>query len=447
MAPPSEDIAGGAGSIRRRLVLALGGLLLVASVAVGIATYRDVHHEVDELLDDHLSQSAALLVAQATEDLDELGSAPDVPRARRVAFQVWREGRLLSRSVNAPERPFANAPGYSDATFNGRRWRIYARPGDDGTLIQVAELHAVRDMLSQRAALRATAPFVLAVPVLALLAWLVLRHGLAPLDRLGRDVGRRGPEDLSPLRAERVPLETLPLVQAINQLLARVERSLAHERRLTADAAHELRTPIAAIRAQAQVAKDAQDGAERQHALEGVLLGCDWAARLAEQLLALARVDSERALDRRAADLRAATCEVLAEAAPEAIRRGVELELVDGPPLPAVVDAALWRVLVRNLVDNALRYGASGGLVRLTLETAGDRAVLEVQDAGPGVPAEQRARLGERFFRAADVAAPGSGLGLSIVARIAELHGGDVQFGSGIDGRGLGVRVTIDRRT
>jgi two-component system sensor histidine kinase QseC len=443
MSAPTTHAVGG-GSIRRRLVLSLGGALAVASLLVGAATYRDVHHEIDELLDDHLAQSASLLAAQAADDLDELRPGGEGAGARRVAFQVWRGGALLGRSPNAPVERLAAATGWSDAVHDGSRWRVYVRALDDEVEVQVAELHAVREQLARRAALRATAPFAASVPMIALLAWLLVRRGFRPLERLGQEVSRRGADDLSPVPSTHVPREAAPLVRALDGLLLRVADALESERRLTADAAHELRTPLAAIRAQAQVALREPDAAAQRRALESVIAGCDRASRLADQLLALARADAAGAADRTDVDLRALTCEVLAETAPDAIARGLEPELADGLPVPASADAALWRVLVRNLVDNASRYAQAGGRVQVTVRREGTRAVLEVADAGPGLAPELRGRVGQRFVRGSGTGAPGSGLGLSIVARIAALHGGRVEFLPGIDGAGLCVRVTID---
>jgi two-component system sensor histidine kinase QseC len=435
----------GGGSIQRRLVFSLGSLLLIAAVVVATATYRDVHHETGELLDDHLAQAAIMLAAQASDDLDEMSERLRAGGPRRVAFQVWDGPRLLGRSANAPPARLAAGPGWADAEYGGERWRVYAHRLDDGTEVQVAELDSVREQLARRAALNATAPFAVAVPLIALLAWLLVRRGLGPLARLGDEVARRGADDLSPIPPQGVPDEAAPLVRAIDDLLARLGLALAHERRLTADAAHELRTPLAAIRAQAQVASATVDDASRRHALEGVIAGCDRAARLMEQLLALARADAATGDARPPVDVRELTCEVLAERAPEAIARGVELELEAGAAVVARADAALWRALVRNLVDNALHYAADGRVVRVAVAADGADVVLDVRDAGPGVGREHRARLGERFLRGRHDGPAGSGLGLSIVARVAALHGGGVEFGPGLDGRGLGVRVRIAR--
>lgn len=436
-----------ASSLRRTLLLGLGGLLLLAAGAVGVVAYFDVHHEIDELLDDHLAQSAALIAAQTAEEIEEgerIGFHEAGRRPRRVAFQVFQGDELLTRSVNAPDAPLLDGPGFGDVMLQSERWRVFALAGEYGTRVYVAELHAVREEVARNAALRSVLPLVVTAPLLALAVWWVVRRALVPLERVGLAVATRGPADLSPLGESSLPVEVAPLVAALDGLLGRLGRSLEHERRLTADAAHELRTPIAAIRAQAQVARTSTHDDERTRALDGVITGCDRAARLADQLLALSRLEAEDALRRERTDLRAVIVDVLAEAAPRAIRAGVELELGEGAAVYAHADALLFGVLVRNLVDNALRHGAEGGHVHVSVHADGADAVLEVSDAGRGVAPELLSRLGQRFQRADDAAAPGSGLGLSIVLRVAALHGGHVSFAAtGPDGRGFRATVKL----
>ncbi len=278
--------------------------------------------------------------------------------------------------------------------------------------------------------------------MLGVLLWIAVTLGLAPLGAVGRAVARRDPANLTPLEVGSPPREVAPLVASLNALFERMRASMEHERRFTADAAHELRTPIAALRAQAQVALAADDTAARRHALEGVLAGCDRAAHLVEQLLTLARLDPARAdASGAGADLAAAVRAVAATHAQAALERGLEL-IVDAPASAAVaVEPALLQALLRNLVDNAVRYaGGVGTEVRIEV-VGGERPVCRISDDGPGIPTEERSRLGERFFRREGTGERGSGLGLSIVRRIADLFGADVRFDSAAGGRGLCVTV------
>jgi two-component system sensor histidine kinase QseC len=239
-----------------------------------------------------------------------------------------------------------------------------------------------------------------------------------------------------------------PLVERLNALFARIAESLERERAFTADAAHELRTPLAAIRAQAQVAREAGGDAERRRALELVIAGCDRAARLSEQLLTLARLDAEDASRRFArCDLSEIARDVLGELAPAAYERGVSVELEATGPVPVHADAGLLRVLLRNLADNAVRYSPPGSAVRVRVEASADCALLCVSDEGPGIPSAERARVLDRFYRALGTSQPGVGLGLSIAARIAALHGATLDLSDGPGGRGLAVRVRFPAAT
>ena len=289
-------------------------------------------------------------------------------------------------------------------------------------------------------------PLAAALPALALAIWIGVGAGLRPLGELRRELGRRGPEDLAPLEPARAPAEIEPLVAELNRLFGRIGGALERERRLTADAAHELRTPLAVLSTQAQVARRASSDAARNEALDALVAGSERAARLIEQMLTLARLES--AEDRGAAQpvaLRALAREALAEAAPFAHGKNIDLELTEGPEVAVPGQPGLLGILLRNLLDNAVRYTPAGGAVRVAV--SGDRgtARLEVADNGPGVPAPELGRLGERFHRLEDAGGTGSGLGLSIVLRIAELHRGRVRFAAAAPSGGLAVTVELPR--
>ena len=440
-------------SLSRRLLVLVMALVSLTWLGAAVYTWSDVRHELDELFDGHLAQAAALLVVQAAgfhdDDDDEVPESPVLHRyAPRVAFQVFHEGRLVRRSANAPLQPMVDAAATTDHGFarvriDGQPWRVFvARGAEQDVRVYVGEHEQARGAVLN-AVLRGTLwPLALALPVLALaVAWGV-HVGLRPLRRLGRTLGDRAPADVTPLGtaagARDAPAEMQPMLQALDGLFARIGTLIDGERRFTADAAHELRTPMAAIRAQAQVALGARDDAERRHALNAVLLGCDRATRLVAQLLALARVESAAAgqpqrtaggpgadlgADRPAdlgADLAAVARRTVADLAPAALARQQTLGL-DAPAACRVrADETLLGVLLRNLVDNALRYAPPGAEVRLAVGADG---LLTVEDSGPGLDAAARARLGQRFYRADTAAgqgAAGSGLGWSIVRRIAE---------------------------
>jgi two-component system sensor histidine kinase QseC len=293
------------------------------------------------------------------------------------------------------------------------------------------------------AVLRSTAwPMAGALPLLALAIWWAVRRGTAPLRSLSRTLAERPPQALAPVQLDDAPAEMQPLVAALNQLLERIGAMVAAERRFTADAAHELRTPIAAIRTQAQVALAEADDDARRHALRATLAGCDRATRLVEQLLTLSRLEAGAAPPLAPVDLGALAQRVVAELAPGAIARGQTLGL-DLPPdtLRVPGNDTLLGALLRNLVDNALRYSPAGAEVRVAVAQAAGQVQLLVDDSGPGLAEAEQARLGERFFRVLGSGQSGSGLGWSIVRRIAAAHGATVAVGRSAALGGLAVTV------
>lgn len=432
-------------SLRRRLLLLLLGGVSACWVATLVWSYADAHHEIDELFDAQLAQTAQALLAisrrhgeREVEDLE----GRQHRYQRKIAFQIWHDdGQLILRSPNAPAAPLTRQEGFSEVDDADGHWRFYTQ-WDDGHRhqVQVAERHDVRDELIGHIALRLLMPALLGLPLLGAWVWLATRRGLAPLDAVARQIAAREPDRLHPLKPATAPAEIRPLVEAVNALFERVDEALEAERRFTADAAHELRTPLAALAAQAQVAWRARDEAERRHALELLEAGTARASRLVDQLLTLARLDPEQsrihegrvALDRLAQ-------EVCAAAGSLAVERQTNMEL-DAEPVTVAGNGDMLRILLRNLVDNALRYTPGGGNIQVRVHAAQGGARLDVSDNGPGIPQAERDAVFLRFHRLAGQETEGSGLGLSIVARIAELHGARVSLDEGAAG-GLRVRV------
>lgn len=441
-------------SLRLRLVLLLSVMLGVAWMVAAWFSHVEARHEVDKLFDAQLAQSAQVLLGTARHELHERSERHErgdgeIPVAhdyeQKLAFQIWDESGLLLRSETAPTSALADAaPGYRDVTINGQPWRVLTRwDRHHRVMIQVAEPQAGREKLARHIALKMLLPTLLALPVLALLIWFAVGAGLAPLQRLKSEVRQRTAERLEPVAMTDVPDEVIPLVQALNELFARLEYAFEGERRFTADAAHELRTPLAALKTQVQVALRASDNSERQTALDNVLRGVDRATHLLEQLLTLARVDPDVASTvHESVNLRNLVANALAELATLAHSKQVELSLEEGPIARVDGDSAQLALLLRNLLDNAVRYTPTGGSVSVAIH-AGDRVTLEILDTGPGIPEEERMRVLERFYRVPGSDAEGSGLGLSIACRIAELHHARLELGDNPNGQGLRVIVSF----
>lgn len=447
-------MSGTAPSLRRllrRTLLAVTSLAWLVAVA---ATWYDAAREIDTLLDAHLAQSARLLIAQSAHELEEV-DLEDLrelaPYGQQVAFQVWDErGALVLRSADAPTTRFAPGldSGLADAEVAGESWRVYSGRDRRGrALVQVAERHAVRDRIARQVALNALWPLLLALPVLALLLGWIVGRALRPLDRLGLEVARRDPQALAPLPLEGVPEEAAPLVERINVLFGRVRESLEQERRFTANAAHELRNPLAALRAQAEVARAGSDPRRTAAALDQVIVACDRLARLVDQLLQLARVESQ-VTAREPVPLAELARAVVADLAPAAIEAGHDLGVVVEAPAVVSGNRSLLAALLRNLVDNALRHGAAprDGAplhVTVTVGAAAGTASIVVEDDGAGVAPADLPRLGAFFERPAGTTAAGSGLGLALARRIAEVHDGRLALETGTDGRGLRVTLSL----
>lgn len=437
-------------SLQARLLLAVLALVLVAWTSAAALAWHETQDEVSDLLDAHLAQTAALLRLQPLDELDEdkLNEAPELDKHQpRVVFQLWHDGQLLARSANAPDAPLTERRkrGFADSLVEDKAWRVFVTQGrEKDVLILVGERQSVRDEIVFASLSSMLKPMAWALPLLALGIWWVVRGSVRPLRQLGRTVAARQPQALEPLPTEGVPPEVLPLVTALNGLFERTARLLAAEQQFTADAAHELRTPIAGIRMQAQVAQGATQDAERAQALAATVQGCDRATRLVEQLLQLARLDTEAGgMDQTTTDLADVARAVYADLQPTALARNqrVELDLPDRAPIPLAEPLA--RVLLRNLLDNALRYSPDGARIRMQVSpaTPGSTASLCVEDSGPGMEDAEIKRLGERFFRVLGTGQSGSGLGWSIVQRIARLHGLRVRIDRSPALGGLRVRI------
>ena len=424
-------------SLQGQLLAWVLGLVVLVWLLTAAATWFDARRELDELLDSHLAQAAALLVVQQTHELGEDDREVDSPTLHRyapkTAFQVFHEGRLALRSANAPtaamfEPVDGNASGFRSVSFGGTTWRVFAATGAERDVrVFVGEQMASRNEILL-AVLRSTMwPMMAALPLLALAVWWAVRRGVLPLRRLSRVLGERSPQELRPVMVDGAPAELAPALDALNGLLHRIASLVESERRFTADAAHELRTPIAAIRAQAQVALGEADDGQRNHALQATLVGCDRAARLVEQLLTLARLEVNASTTLADVDLGELVRRVVADLAPEAIRKRQEIALdaVDGCVVNG--DATLLAVLVRNLVDNAIRYSPARAAVKVAVTKAHGRVLLHVEDSGPGLCEDDLKRMGERFFRVMGTGEDGSGLGWSIVRRIAAAHRAEIR--------------------
>lgn len=438
-------------SLRRRLTFTLLALFAAGGAVTAAVGYRDAHAQIDRVLDAHMVQAATLLAAQASHELREVNEADltDLsPYRQQITFQIWgRDADLILRTRDAPHIGFAQLePGLHEVESDGRLWRVYVtRDRARETLVQVAEDHTERIVLARRIAFATVLPMLIALPLLGLGAgWLVSR-GLQPLVDVSAELERRGPRALEPLAPQPLPTEVQPLVNRLNELLERVRRSLEQERSFASNAAHELRNPLAALRAQAEVARDSRDAQVARTALDSVILACDRLTRLIEQLLALARVE-ELGTPSTPVRLDVVAHDVVAALAPRAFAGGGDLALEVAGPVEVAGNASLLEAALRNLVDNALRHGGATVNARVGVHQDDAGCTLSVEDDGTGVAADRIDRLGNRFERADAAPDTGSGLGLALVQRIAHWHGGSLTFETCASGRGLRVTLRLPRQ-
>lgn len=435
-------------SLQWRLTIGLLTVTVLVWAVVLALTWSKTRHELDELLDAHLAQTTAVLLAQIGDDhdSDDFTTTPLLHKYQpRVAYQIWHDNELISRSAQAPLQPFApaQANGRTEQTVNGKRWVVFTAQGrGNDVVVHVAELEQARNDILSAGLHSAVGPLLLALPVLGLLIGVLVYRALSGIRQTGLAIAARQPQALTPVPDCGVP-EIQPLINALNQLFARVNRTFEQEKRFTADAAHELRTPLAAIRMQAQVAQGARDEHERQQALASVLRGCDRLTRLVEQLLQLARLEAQMPTPREAPhDVRIEIAETLASLRDQAKLRQQTVVWTAPEPVTLALPSAHMGVLVRNLVDNALRYSPEGARVEVRL-SAQDRC-LEVHDSGPGLSPEQLDRLGQRFYRVPGSPSEGSGLGWSIVQRLVELHHMSLEILRSPSLGGMMVKVNFD---
>ena len=437
-------------SIRRALLVRLlFGLVAVAALAT-LATYVETRREIGELFDLQLKQLAYstriddLLRGRALDPAAREGSR--VAGVSDIVTQIWdRDGVLVYWSQAGAGLPVAVTEGYSDVRHDGRNWRVYTHVSGDHA-VQVAHAIDERRELAAQAALRTLLPMALLIPLFGLLIWYAVGHGLRPLETMSSAVAARRPDAMSPLSERGLPRELRPLAESLNALLARLDEAIGAQRRFTAEAAHELRTPLAALALQVGEVERVSDPGARVAAIEDLKLGVARTSRLVEQLLTMARLEPEgltRNFSR--VDLVAIANEAIVARAPLAEARAIDLGCTETSNVSVQGDAANLATLLANLLDNALRYTPGGGRIDVAITEEGGAAMLSVTDTGPGIPPAARERVFERFHREPNpddaTLGVGSGLGLSIVRRIAEAHGATVTLDSGAGGKGLVVRV------
>ncbi len=452
-------------SMRRRTLALVLGLMLLGTLAMTLFNYFDSTHEVEEIYDAQLAHSARLLQGLMrtpvreeeraglyrafNEALAQAGqrSKPGHPYESKLAFQVWdASGHLLVHSAGAPslESP-SQQEGFAALELGPHKWRGFLlRDSSTGLLIWTGERDDVRRELVTSIVRHTLFPTLLGSLLLAALLWWAIGWGLAPLRNMAAVIRARHADSLQPLQLEPLPSELAPMQAALNRLLGQIEQLLERERRFIADAAHELRTPLAVLRVHVQNATQARDEAERQQSLGYLLGGIDRATRVVNQLLTLARMEPliERG-EMAQVDVLALVRETLAELTPWVLKQGLELDLEAGEgDYHLNADPGSLGIALQNLVTNAVNHSPAGGRLHVRLSADAQRLLLQVEDQGPGLPAEDLERVFERFYSRGTV--QGAGLGLAIVQSIARRHAGQIRLRN-LDSGGLQASLELPR--
>jgi two-component system, OmpR family, sensor kinase len=433
-------------SMRKRLLVWLLLTVLLGGLVAALVVFYQARKQVNELFDYQLRQLALALRDRAYSP-SQLAEALREEAGSDFVIQVWSpDARLIYGSHPNLDAPGPVAPGFNDVETSAGTWRVFTTY-HRGLTIQVAQHRLAREALALGAALRTLIPFLLVLPLMGWVIWKLVGREAKVLEATAQAVARRSPESLEPIDASAAPTEVQPLVSALNGLLGRLGMALTQQRQFIADAAHELRTPLTALRLQLQLAERARDEAERDKAHAALREGIARAVHVVEQLLALARADPEATnVARSSVDLAELARGVVEELEAAAAARGLGISLDAPAPVRLEGNRATLHALMENLVDNALRYSGRGQApepIRVRVRQAGGEAFFEVEDRGPGIPAGERGRVFDRFYRGESAAEGGSGLGLAIVRRVAERHGGRVELLDAPGGRGLLARVVI----
>jgi two-component system OmpR family sensor kinase len=442
-------------SLRTRLI----GLLLLAIVfaaAVQVAVvYRQARAEADRMFDYHMEQMAqALRAGVAMPGLPPPLPPPLAPRDDRPPtdtfdffVQAWtHEGLRVFQSGTSADLPQRATLGFSDIEVDGKPYRVYSMQ-TRAQVIQVAQDMQPRQAMARGLAWRTVWPIVGIAPLLMLVAWAVVSASLAPVARVRRQVAAREADELAEVSEAGLPDEIRPLVHELNLLFGRVRQAFDAQKNFVAEAAHELRSPLAALRLQVQGLQRARDDATRELAVERLLAGIDRATRLVEQLLMLARQQARPAGGNppQTVTPAALAAQVVADLTQQAVSRHIDLGLIEADAEQARGHAEPLRILLANLVDNALKYTPEGGTVDVSVRREDGQLVLAVEDSGPGIAEADRARVLDRFYRMPGATATGSGLGLAIASAIAQLHGVTLELDRSprLGGLRVGLRLPV----
>lgn len=437
-------------SLRGRLLWFLLAAISIATLAQASIAYRTSLRDADEIFDYHMQQMALSLRSGAPLSSSEARESVEAGAENNdLMVQVWTpDGVQVFRTYSRARLPQRAVLGFSNVKANGTTYRIFSVQTRNQT-VQVAQDMAVRRKIAGNLALRTVGPIAVMMPILMLVVWWVVSGSLEPVARVRKQVAARQADDLSPVSESGLPDEVLPLVQELNLLFGRVKTAFDAQQHFVADAAHELRTPLAALKLQAQSLERADTEEARSVAVGRLTAGIERATRLVEQLLVLARQEASAASGVKGQDVPLADLarRTLGDLAGPAQAKGIDLGLERADEVRIQGQPDALAILMRNLVDNAIRYTPAEGKVDVQVRADDDGATVTVEDSGPGIAPEERDRVFDRFYRIAGSEAGGSGIGMAIVKAIADRHGAKLLLDQSEKLGGLRVKVVFPARS
>lgn len=429
-------------TIRQQLLLWLLTGTLLCLVIAGSILFFKIREEASELCDALLKQVASTVpIPLSIQAIDNDSIEPE----EKVLIQIWDEKQQLNYTSDVTVGlPLYPKSGFKTVRFHNEEWRTYSRRKQN-LIVQIAQPTIVWQTLAAKIALRSLFPLLILIPILAGLIWVVVGRSLKPLLLFTDAVKRRSPEALQPLALDGLSPEVIPVCHALNELLAKLDQSLSKQRAFIADAAHELRTPLAALKLQLQLVERTHDETQRQVGLEKLHERLDRANHLVHQLLTLARHEpGAEKKPQQELELRLLAEQVIIDFYPLALSKKIELGLDADPMTPNVMgNSEDLRILLNNIVDNAVRYTPEGGKVDMLLRYADNHVILKVIDNGPGIAQQDRLRVFDRFYRCEANETLGSGLGLSIAKNIVDMHAATLTLGNNPLESGLMVSISF----
>lgn len=471
------------GSIKFRLILLLLLTVILTSIVSIITGNMEAEHEINEIFDAQLAQEARIIqnsflsnltfddptliqslldsntviIPQAHGETDDVQSQYGHSYERKVAFQIWhRDKGLLMRSLSAPSQALSEQGlvpamrGFEDVKYNNETWRVFSLwDNEEKILVQTAENQEIRSEMVHEISEQLLSTSLFFLPVLVIVVVFAVYTGLSPLRLLETQIRQRHPENLEKIDISHVPKEISGMGTALNNLLGRIKQTLDKERQFTDDAAHELRTPLAALKTQTQVALRSTSNTDRENALNQILLGVDRTAHLVQQLLNLSRIGNERiSMETGQHGLHQAITSVLALQAHNLGEKNIEVRLDDSEEIMIEADPGILGMLLVNIIDNAIKYSPDNSALEISIARQKQHSCVTIRDHGPGIAEELQHRVFDRFYRISGNQAPGCGLGLSIAQRCAQLLHATIEMSTPDTGTGLQVSICFgDNRT